>query len=266
MSGEESSTSLWRSWQIQRRVIFALLMREILTRFGRHNIGFLWMFAEPMMFTLGITALWTLARATHGSDLPITVFALTGYSSVLLWRNMPARAIASIQPNLALMYHRNVKLLDIFIARLVLEGAGATMSFFLLSLIFIYIGWIDLPEDVLKVIIGWLLLGWFGMALAIFLGALSEQHELVEKFWHPTAYLLFPLSGAGFLLEIIPEPARSWLMYLPMINCVEYLRDGYFGSQFEAHYDIFYVVIFNSILSLLGFAKLREVGRSVIPR
>lgn len=259
-------TSLWRSWQLQRRVIFALLMREVLTRFGRHNIGFLWMFAEPMMFTLGITALWSVSGAKHGSDLPITVFALSGYSSVLLWRNMPSRAISSIQPNLALMYHRNVKLLDIFIARLLLEAAGATMSFFLLSLIFIYIGWVKPPEDVLKVILAWLLLAWFGMALAILLGALSEHYELVEKLWHPAAYLLFPLSGAGFLLEIIPPGPRELLLYLPMLNCVEYLRDGYFGSMFTAHYSVGYVIVCNSALSVLSLAKLRQVSRTVIPK
>lgn len=266
MPADQPSHSLLRSWQLQRRIIFALLMREVLTRFGRHNIGFLWMFAEPMMFTLGITALWTMSGATHGSDLPITVFALTGYSSVLLWRNMPARAIASIQPNLALMYHRNVKLIDIFIARLLLEAAGATMSFTILGSIFIYIGWVEPPEDVLMVIAAWLLLAWFGMALAIFLGALSEQSELVEKFWHPTAYLLFPLSGAGFLLEIVPEPARSALLYLPMLNCVEYLRDGYFGSHFEAYYSVSYIFLCNGFLTLLGLAKLRQVSQTVIPK
>ena len=76
-------------------MIWALLLREILTRYGRHNIGFLWLFVEPMLFTLGVAALWT-ARAVHGSDLPIVAFAITGYSSVLLWRNMPCAAIGAI--------------------------------------------------------------------------------------------------------------------------------------------------------------------------
>ena len=40
--------SLLQSWKIQRRVVWALTLREILTRYGRHNIGFLWLFAEPM--------------------------------------------------------------------------------------------------------------------------------------------------------------------------------------------------------------------------
>jgi hypothetical protein len=78
--------SLRRSWSIQRRVIWALLLREIMTRYGRHNIGFLWLFVEPMLFTLGVTALWTATQSAHGSNLPIVAFAITGYSSVLLWR------------------------------------------------------------------------------------------------------------------------------------------------------------------------------------
>src|SRR5512139_3637515 len=107
------SDTLSNSWRIQRRVLGALLMREILTRYGRHNIGFLWLFVEPMLFTTGVTTLWTLTKSVHGSSLPIVAFALTGYSSVLLWRNMPARCINAIYPNLSLMYHRNVRVIDI---------------------------------------------------------------------------------------------------------------------------------------------------------
>src|SRR3546814_20481006 len=89
-------------------------MREVLTRFGRHNIGFLWMFVEPMLFTLGVTTLWYFSHANHGSSLPIVAFALTGYSSVLLWRNMPGRCVAAIEPNLSLLFPRQVRLIDVY--------------------------------------------------------------------------------------------------------------------------------------------------------
>lgn len=260
-----TSGRLGQSIRVQWRVIHALLMREMLTRFGRHNIGFLWMFVEPMLFTLGVTALWTMAKSVHGSDLPIAAFALTGYSAVLLWRNMPARTIAAVEPNLALMYHRNVRVFDVFSARLILEAAGATMSFVVLSVAFIAMGMIAPPEDVLKVFWGWVMLAWFGFSLAFFLGALSERSDVVEKLWHPAAYLLFPLSGAAFLVDVIPEPTRSWLLYLPMINGVEYLREGYFGSQFRAHYDMGYMAACNAALMILGIAQLRKVSREIVP-
>src|SRR4051794_26462277 len=106
-------TSLWLSVQVQARVIGALLMREIITRFGRDNLGFLWLFIEPMMFTLGIMGLWSISGMGHGTHgVPIAAFAITGYSPVLLWRNCATRASMAIPVNLALLYHRNVRVLD----------------------------------------------------------------------------------------------------------------------------------------------------------
>lgn len=258
--------SLARSWVIERRVVWALLMREILTRYGRHNIGFLWLFVEPMLFTLGVTALWTATEAVHGSDLPIVAFAITGYSSVLLWRNMPFRCIGAMEPNLSLLYHRNVRPLDIYMARLLLEVAGATMSFVLLVLFFAFIGWLDFPEDVIQVLGGWLMLAWFGSSLALFLGALSETHETIEKLWHPMSYLLFPLSGAAFLVDALPPGAQTAVLFLPMVHGVEYLREGYFGSEIRAHYDLTYMAICNIVLMLFGLAQERRVSGTLVPQ
>ena len=253
------------SFKIQLRVIFALLMREVLTRYGRHNLGFLWLFLEPMMFTVGVTALWNAFQSTHGSDLPITAFAVTGYSAVLLWRNMPSRCVLAVQPNSSLMYHRNVKVMDIYIARLLLELIGASCSFVILTIGFSAIGWMSLPEDIMQTVFGWILLSWFGFALAIFVGALSEQYEIVEKLWHPIMYLSFPLSGAGFIVDGLPEVAQGIVLWVPMVNATELIREGFFGQQFNARYDIGYLVIVNLCLSLIGLSEARKVGRLVTP-
>ena len=99
-----------QSLKIQWRVIHALFMREIITRYGRHNIGFLWLFIEPMLFTIGVMGVWSVMKLNK-SGIPIVAFAITGYSCVLLWRNTASRTIKAIEPNLSLMYHRNVKIL-----------------------------------------------------------------------------------------------------------------------------------------------------------
>lgn len=257
--------SLAASWRVERRVLWALLLRETMTRYGRHNIGFLWIFFEPMLFTLGVTALWTATNSLHGTSLPIVAFALTGYSSVLLWRNMPARCIRALEPNLALLYHRNVRPIDIYLSRLMLEAAGATMSFVFLGIFFSFIGWVDLPEDILKVALGWFMIAWFGMAIALLLGSLSEQYESVEKLWHPTAYILFPLSGAAFIVDALPVSAQHLVLVLPMVHGVEILREGFFGSRIVAHYDIPYMALCNTLLTALGLAQVRRIGRTVVP-
>ena len=261
-----SQPSLIASLKVQRRVLAALLVRELLTRYGRHNIGFLWLFVEPMIFTLGVTALWTATKSVHGSDLPIVAFALTGYSSVLLWRNMPGRCIGALMGNLALMYHRNIRALDIYAARIIIEFAGATISFFTLSLVFILGGWISPPEDFLTVAAAWLLLAWFGAALAITLGALSHEYELVDKLWHPASYLLFPLSGAAFLVSALPPLGREIVLYIPVVHGVEMVRDGYFGSRVEAIYDLGYLITCSLVLTVVALIATRWVEKRLTPQ
>lgn len=258
-----SDTSFARSLQIQLRVIGALLMREIITRYGRDNLGFLWVFVEPMIFTLGITTLWTASGLSHGSSLPIVAFAVTGYSSVLLWRNMPNRCAMAIPPNMGLLYHRNVRVIDLFITRIVLEMAGATVSFAVLACIFTAMDWMDAPVNVLWVLFGWFLLAWFGTALALIVGALTAFSEIAERLWHPTAYLLFPLSGAAFMVDWLPRKFQDVLLWLPMVNGVEVLRNGYFGTVVRTHFDIPYTVSACLVMTLLGLAMARDAGRRV---
>lgn len=246
-------------------MVGALLMREILTRYGRHNIGFLWLFAEPMLFTLGVTALWSIAKLDQISSIPIVAFAVTGYSSVLLWRAMPSRCISAIEPNLSLLYHRNVRLLDVFLARIALEAVGTTISFVGLILVFWGLEWLEFPENVLKVIGAWLMLGWFGAGLALLLGALSGTSELIEKLWHPVSYLLFPLSGAAFLVTSLPPAAQDAVLLLPMVHGVEYLREGYFGSLVTARYDLGYMAAWNAALTIAGLLRIRAIADKVRP-
>lgn len=256
--------SLFDSLRVQRRVLGALFLREALTRYGRHNIGFLWLFVEPMIFTLGVTALWTAANAIHGS-IPIVAFALTGYSCVLLWRNMPGRCIGALMSNVSLLYHRNIKVLDIFVARIMLEFCGATISFFVLSLVFISLGMLDPPVDILELAGGWLIVTWFGAAVAIWLGAMSHDNELVDKIWHPFSYLLFPLSGAAFMVDALPAVAQPYILYIPIVHGVEIVREGYFGANARAHYDLSYVIPFCMVLSALAMIEVRKLARRVVP-
>jgi len=254
-----------RSARIQGQVIWAMILREIITRYGRHNIGFLWLFVEPMLFTLGVAALWSIAGLHHGSDLPIIAFALTGYSTVLLWRNMPSRCVNALAPNSALMYHRNVRVIDIFASRIALEAIGASISFVVLSVIFISLELTPPPEDILTVAEAWALTAWFGAALGMLLGAWSERSELVEKLWHPAAYLLFPLSGAAFLVDALPREFADAVLWLPMVHCTEMLREGYFGSKIVAHYSAAYLATCNMVLTLFALAMERRVSREFVP-
>lgn len=260
-----AQTTLARSLAIQLRVIHALLLREVITRYGRHGLGVLWIALEPMLFTLGVAGLWYLAKLHTVSDIPIIAFAITGYSSVLMWRNSTSRAVKAIEPNLSLMYHRNVKVIDVILARAVLELVGATSSFAILTFIFAILGAIRWPTNIMYVIGGWALLAWFSISLALIVGAISERSELIEKVWHIIAYLLFPLSGAVFMADWLPTPAREAVLWLPMVHCLEMVRHGFFGEIVPTYESLAYVTVANLVLSLIGLALVSETGRRVCP-
>src|SRR5271155_2010275 len=118
--------SFVQSLAIQGRVLHALMMRELITRYGRDNLGVLWLVGEPMLFTLGVTTLWSAAKLTHGgTGIPIAAFAVTGYSSVLMWRNTTSQCSAGIEANKPLLFHRGVLVIDVLFTRIALEVVGA---------------------------------------------------------------------------------------------------------------------------------------------
>lgn len=262
---DAQSQSFRHSLAIQGRVIGALLMREILTRYGRHNIGFLWVFGEPMLFTLGITIVWTLMKLNHGSSLPITAFAITGYSSLLLWRNCSNRIVKAIEVNHSLLYHRNVRVIDVFSARLILEIAGATASAIVLTILFVAMDLMSPPADILTAMMGWLLQALFAFSLSLIVGSLSERSEFVERVWHIITYLMLPFSGTFFMVEWLPKSTHKLILWVPMVHGTEMIRHGYFGTAVRTHENPAYFLLFDIILLFIGLSLVKECGQRVEP-
>lgn len=255
--------SFTQAFSIQLRVLHALMMREVISRFGRRNVGVLWLIGEPMIFTVAVASLWRAAGLHHGSPLPIEAFAVTGYSSVLLWRNTASKCNSAIHNNLRLLYHRNVKVLDVFFTRILLEWAGATMSFMLLSIAIVGFGFVAPPDDMLKVVWGWFMLAWFGGSLGLALGTANAYSELVDRFWHPISYVMFPLSGAAFMVDWLPPAAQAYVAWLPMVHGVEYLREGFFGHVVPTHHDLGYMAFVNLVLTFFGLSMMRGAARAI---
>lgn len=243
----------------QIRVIRALFFREIITRYGRRNLGFAWLFIEPALFVIVVTAIWTATRSIHQSQIPIAALTLTGYTSMQLWRNTPGRCIGALSANGTLLHHSRVKMLDIYLARILLEFAGVTTAFVVLAYAMWLTGWIELPEKPLQVMAGWILLAWFGLGMALTLGPLSERFPIIQKLWPLVAILLFIFSGVSFLLDTLPPQIRGWMLWLPMANGLEYLREGFFGSFFKAHYDLLYLITVNLSLTAFGLTQVKRV-------
>jgi capsular polysaccharide transport system permease protein len=169
----------------------------------------------------------------------------------------------AITANRALLFHRPVRAIDILLTRILLEVAGATISFAGLSIFWIAIGWADIPDDILRVLGGWILLTWFGAALALIVGGATVITEIAERLWHPIGYILFPLSGAIFMVDWLGEGFRQAALWFPMVHCVELIREGFFGSVVATYYDVQFVVISCLIMTVIGLAFVQIASRRV---
>ena len=66
-------------------------------------------------------------------------------------------------------------------------------------------------------------------------------------------------------MEALPREFGNAVLWLPMVHGVELIRDGFFGSRIEAHYDVAYMVGFNTMLTIMALALERAVSRDFVP-
>lgn len=255
---------IYQDFRLQFRVITALFLRELHTRFGRANLGYLWMVGEPMMFCVGVTLMWSMIRPAREHGLAITAFVITGYVPLTMWRHSVMRSVKAFESNGSLLFHRQVTPLDIIVARLILEVYGACITFVMLAGGAMLLGYMELPADLKLVYLGMFEAILFSVATALIFASLSEQTEAIEKTISVISYLSLPFSGAFTMVDWVPVTFQRILLYSPQVHSFEMIRKGWFGPSVVAHYDIFYASWCNGLLLISGIALTLRVKRYIV--
>ena len=247
--------------RIQLRVIGALLFRELHTRYGRENIGFLWVIGEPILFCAGVAILWTAIRAAHEHGLPMTAFVISGYVPLTMWRHCTSRAVKAFESNGSLLFHRQVTPLDIIAARLILEVMGSLAAGLIVSAGAISLGFMRMPQNWGLLYLGLLYHIAFSAGFALVIAALSETSDLVEKSLTAFMYLSLPFSGAFTMVVWLPQHLRAWMLLSPSVDSTEMIRGGEFGSAVHVEFDLWYTSCADFLLVLLGVSLTLRVRR-----
>jgi len=137
--------SFAQGWSIQIRVIKALLIRELSTRFGRENIGFLWMIVEPLLFPALVGLMWRILKGPEEHGISVVAYVITGYVPLTFFRHAISRCAGVFTANSSLMYHKQIKLLDFIFVRFFIEVIGSMTSFSIIVLICIYFDIFPVP-------------------------------------------------------------------------------------------------------------------------
>ncbi len=254
---------LQNSWSIQVRVIHALMIRELITRFGRENIGFLWIMAEPLLFAGLVGALWHFTHGATEHGVGVIAFVATGYIPITLFRHGVARSVAVFTVNNSLLYHRQIKIVDFILSRFVIEFLGSMMAYLFMAVILISFNEFPIPDNFGLLIGGWLVYSFFCFAICMIIAPLSEISEAMEKFIPVTTYIMIPFSGLFYMVSWVTPEARDFLLLSPFVNGMEMMRKGIWGSQVTAYYNVWNPIICSVIGTLIGLVLCRRVRRDL---
>jgi capsular polysaccharide transport system permease protein len=245
------------------RIIGALMMREGMLRYGHESLGFFWVMGEPLFLTVGVMGMWTITGATHGHGVGIVPFALSGYMMITLWRHLTGRAVHSIRQNAGLLFHRNIRLLDVLIARGMLEFLGILTAFFIAWVPLTLLGLIEPMSDPLEFVAGYLLQAWFSFAVGLIIAGLSEIFAPVEQFVPPLLYITLPFTGCFAMASWIPQEWREVLLWSPLVSNTEMLRGGMFTADTITYSYPMYVVLWCIALTAIGLPLVHKAYRHV---
>jgi capsular polysaccharide transport system permease protein len=254
MSFRDEVALTLRGARMQRRVIGALIIRELHSRFGQHYYGYIWLFFEPLLLGAAIGFIHLLRD--HPARFGPFEFYAIGYVLYFIFRGVVNRASVAIRSNMQLLYHRTVTLPDVFLARHIIEAMSCTgvMVVFLFAL-FVVNG--ELVEDPTKIILALIGMTLLSQGFAFLAAAATEAMEGLERGIHAITYLILPICGMFFLVEWLPDWLQELALWVPTVHLFELMRDGQFGSRFLAYYDLGYVAAWILVTHLLGLAALR---------
>lgn len=240
------------------------MLRELTTRFGRENIGFLWIMVEPLLFAVLVGILWRVTKGPQEYGINIVAFVVTGYIPLVFFRSSVSRAVSSFTANGSLMYHRQIKILDLILVRFAVELIGHMMAYLFIALVLWAFDFFPTPYSLGIFLMGWGYYALFTLSVTLVIAPLSEYSDVLEKIIPVTTYLMVPFSGAFFLVSVLHGNAREAALYSPPVHGMEMMRYGIFGPSIDPHFDFIFPLSFCLPCAALGLLLCRTVRRRLV--
>jgi capsular polysaccharide transport system permease protein len=253
-----------KGWRVQQRVIIALMIRELITRFGRENIGFLWVMAEPLLFAILVGILYTYMLGDTEHGVGVIAFIASGYIPLTVMRNSFGRSVNIFVVNGSLLYHRQVRIVDFIFVRFLIEMIGGMMAYLFVGLILGFLGLFPMPAHLGFLIGGWFLYMMFVLAVTLVIAPISETSEILEKLLPVTVYVAIPFSGTFNMASWLSPEARDIILWSPFVNGMEMMRYGLFGDAVRPYYSVWVPLVGTAVVAMAGLMLCRRIRRTLV--
>ncbi len=247
----------------QLRVLQALIVRELMMRYGREGGGFAWVVIEPMLLCVGVTSIWMLLKPGVERGVVVAALVFTGYMPLTLWRHLSNPAVRLLHNNRLLFFHRTISTLDLFWCRQILEFTATSAAFLVVYLALRALGFVAPVHDWSLCLLGWLTMAYIAVAASLLIAVLTEMWEWSERLVQPFQYLLIPISGTFFVVDWLPQAAREVIWYNPLIHPYEMMRAGFIGPGLTTYFSWWYPLCYASVVLCLGMLGVAQARRRI---
>jgi capsular polysaccharide transport system permease protein len=257
--GKMENLSLSQTLQAQWRVLYAIMLRDIKTRFGGTAWGYLIAIAWPLSHILILLLINAgLGRVAPYGDNAALWFS-TGIIPFMAFSYMSRFIMIGIALNRPLLAFPVVKITDLLFARAILEVLSAGAVILIVSIIFFAMDIDFIPRDITQAFYALFSMMLLGLGFGVFNAIIAG----VTNFWITGYAILMMLfwitSGILFVPDALPEVARFYLSYLPWLQGVEWMRSAYYEGYGSGILDKWYLVEFGAGTLFLGLALERLV-------
>ena len=256
--------ALLQALRRQLRVIGALVLREVRTRFGSTKLGYVWAIAEPMVHVAVLSWLYVTLMRQPLAGLSIALFFLSGIVPYFLYDRTALRLSGSITANRALLHLALVKHVDVIIGRAILELATLIVVFLLLMAGMSVFDQLQNTQIQPLILAKAIVLVWM---IGIGVGATNAVLNSIFKSWSLVFRMatrpLYLLSGMFFMAERVASPLREIVWFNPLIHGVELFRSGIFPGYGSTFIDMNYLIGWAVFSVLFGLAFERVMRRRV---
>ncbi|MCP3942068.1 MAG: ABC transporter permease [Desulfobacteraceae bacterium] len=252
------------SFEIQKAVIMSLFLREMKTRFGSQQLGYLWAILEPAAI---IVVFWVMfgfrmKKTMPGVDYPM--FLMIGMLAWNLFSGYVTRSMNAFEANQGLFVYKQVKPVDTLISRLLVE----CLLYLIVVCVFIIAGYllgfrvaIDNIPGLAAILFLFILFTFSTGLLFAVVGNFSENFKkVVGLIMRP----MFFMSGIFFSVQDVPEKFRDLLLLNPCLNFLELIRTEYFAAFNSQHASLLYIVSCTLVISLLSLWLYSKLEKRII--
>lgn len=257
MSSGHAANRHESAFTVQCRVLHALILRELKSRYGNRRLGFVWALIEPLMFISLFVAFFLLIGRESQGGVPVPLFFVAAISPFFMFRDIFAEVAQGTRGHQSLLMFPQVTRMDLLFSKLALNALVSIAVFIILLCGLYAIGYTFVIDSLLGVMIAFGMMILLGFGLGLVIGAFCIRYEFVQSISQTLlGRPLFITSGLFFSASMLPPAVRKIALYNPLLHCTELVRVSLFENFESRHIDLTYVMVFTLILNSLGMMLL----------